>query len=355
MHPRTSRKLLVALLACSLTGSARGAFASQGQPIPASTDARYGIELFRSGNTEGAIKALRDATSKDKTNADAWYYLGLALVKHHEPKEARKAFETTIRLRPNFAAARNGVAYTLIMAGKNKDARRAAEESLKLEPANAETHYLLGVLQLRSNAYDKSLAEAETSLKTANDYAPALYLKVESLLGMSGEVLSASVNENPGARDVMLEKNRARIDEATAALERYAKLNPGGEEAGSVRELREQLDVMRVYSGLSGKMPAAGGETYAPKDVMTRALISDRPEPLYTERARENHVTGTVRLRMVLASDGTVKYIFALTRLPDGLTEQAIRAARKIKFVPATKDGHPVSQFVTIDYNFNIY
>jgi TonB family protein len=178
---------------------------------------------------------------------------------------------------------------------------------------------------------------------------------VESLLGLSGEALSASINENPNARDAMLEKNRARIDEATAALERYAKLNPGGEEAGSVRDLREQLDVMRVYSGLGGKMPAGGGEAYTVKDVTTRALINDRPEPLYTERARENHVTGTVRLRMVLASDGTVKYIFALTRLPDGLTEQAIRAARKIKFVPATKDDHPVSQFVTIDYNFNIY
>jgi TonB family protein len=318
-------------------------------------DAKYGIELFRSGNTEGAIKALRDATGKDKTNADVWYYLGLALVKHHEPKDARKAFETTIRLRPNFAAARNGLAYTLIMAGKNKDARRVAEESLKLEPANAETHYLLGVLQLRSNAYGRSLEEADASLKIASDYAPALYLKVESLLGLSGGVLSASVGETPKARDAMLEKNRARIDEATATLEKYAGLNPRGEEAESVRELREQIDVMRIYSGLGGKMPAAGGETYTAKDLTTRAVVKDRPEPLYTQRARANQVTGTVRLRMVLAADGTVKYIFALTRLPDGLTESAIRAARSIKFIPATKDGHPVSQFVTIDYNFNIY
>jgi hypothetical protein len=58
---------------------------------------------------------------------------------------------------------------------------------------------------------------------------------------------------------------------------------------------------------------------------------------------------------MVLASDGTVQYVFAVHRLPDGLTEKAIEAARKIKFIPATKDGRRVSQYVTIDYNFNIY
>ncbi|MFL6230355.1 MAG: TonB family protein [Pyrinomonadaceae bacterium] len=355
MRPRTSRKLTISLLACSLIGSTRGAFASQPQPIPASTDAKVGIDLFRSGNTEGAIKALRDATGKDKADADAWYYLGLALIKHHEPQEARKAFETTIRLRPTFVAARNGIAYALIMTGKPKDARRAAEASLKLEPANAETHYLLGVIHLRANAYDKSLAEAETSLKLAGDYAPALYLKIESLLGLSGEVLSASVGKKPYAHDAILEKNRARIDEAKATLEKYAKLNPRGEDADSVKDLRDQIDVMRVYSGLGGKMPAAGGETYAANDLTTKAAVTARPEPLYTERARMNNVTGTVRLRMVLAADGTVKYIFALTRLPDGLTEEAIRAARSVKFVPATKDGHPVSQFVTIDYNFDIF
>ena len=33
----------------------------------------------------------------------------------------------------------------------------------------------------------------------------------------------------------------------------------------------------------------------------------------------------------------------------------ALNAARGIKFKPATKDGRPVSQFVTIEYNFYIY
>src|ERR671939_458012 len=35
--------------------------------------------------------------------------------------------------------------------------------------------------------------------------------------------------------------------------------------------------------------------------------------------------------------------------------EAAVAAARSIKFIPAQKDGRAVSQYVTIEYNFNIY
>jgi hypothetical protein len=34
------------------------------------------------------------------------------------------------------------------------------------------------------------------------------------------------------------------------------------------------------------------------------------------------------------------------------LTEQAIKAARGIRFRPAEKDGRAVAQFVTLEYNF---
>ncbi|MBD0373542.1 MAG: energy transducer TonB, partial [Pyrinomonadaceae bacterium] len=47
--------------------------------------------------------------------------------------------------------------------------------------------------------------------------------------------------------------------------------------------------------------------------------------------------------------------IRAVKGLPDGLTEKAIAAARQIKFVPAQKDGRNVSQYIQIEYNFNLY
>ena len=101
--------------------------------------------------------------------------------------------------------------------------------------------------------------------------------------------------------------------------------------------------------------PSFDGDVFRAGDVTRKVFISHKPQPLYTAEARRNNVTGTVRLRMVLAADGTVRDIIPLTTLPDGLTEQAIAAARKIEFTPASKDGRAVSQYVTVEYNFNIY
>jgi TonB family protein len=91
------------------------------------------------------------------------------------------------------------------------------------------------------------------------------------------------------------------------------------------------------------------------KDVTRRAVIVSRPEPVYTDEARKNQITGTVVLRLVLNANGTVTNVVALSRLPDGLTEKAVEAARRIQFTPAERDGRKVSQYATINYNFNIY
>jgi len=90
-------------------------------------------------------------------------------------------------------------------------------------------------------------------------------------------------------------------------------------------------------------------------DVTSKAQILAKPEPVYTEIARQNKITGTVVLRAVFSSGGQVTNIHAVSGLPDGLTERAIEAAKKIRFVPATKDGHPVSMWMQLEYNFNLY
>ncbi|MBV8856275.1 MAG: energy transducer TonB [Acidobacteria bacterium] len=72
------------------------------------------------------------------------------------------------------------------------------------------------------------------------------------------------------------------------------------------------------------------------------------------EDARRNLTTGTVRLRAVLAADGRVRHIMVVESLPDGLTERSIAAARLISFTPATLDGRRVSQYVILEYNFNV-
>jgi TonB family protein len=94
---------------------------------------------------------------------------------------------------------------------------------------------------------------------------------------------------------------------------------------------------------------------FNPRDVDQKARIISRSEPQYTQEAREQQVQGTVVLRAVFAEDGSVKNIRVVSSLPYGLTERAVAAAQGIKFSPALKDGRAVSQYIQIEYNFNLF
>ncbi len=99
-----------------------------------------------------------------------------------------------------------------------------------------------------------------------------------------------------------------------------------------------------------GRTPPA-----APKGVSTPIRIISKPRAGYTEAARINNVQGSVRVRVVLLANGQVGSVTPVTRLPHGLTEQAIAAAKQITFEPKKVNGVPIATTVTLDYGFNIY
>ena len=355
--PRASlsspRKSVVFACACLFAAGAHARVFPQGpqpQQLAGAATAR-GVELFRSGDNEAALKALREATKREKSNAEGWHYLGLALAKKGKLKDARKAFERAVELRPDFSDALTALAYLLVEQNETFEAARLAQKAVAVRPSNLEARYIVGVTQLRHSSNTGALEEAEAALKIDPSFAPALYLKVVALTGMSANAVSAATDETQDVREILLGKIGARLDEAEAALRRFAELEPRHAE---IESLREQLKTLRLY-GASFGTPAIGGDIMSAKEVTTRAQVLSRPEPLYTERARQHGTKGTVVLRMVLAADGVVRHIFVVRGLPNGLTENAVNAARRLKFIPATKDGRRVSQFVTIQYNFNIY
>lgn len=108
------------------------------------------------------------------------------------------------------------------------------------------------------------------------------------------------------------------------------------------KEARDALDNDRVFSQ---------------REVDQKAIITSKPKPIYTDSARQNNVQGTVQVQVILDRSGSVGRIKVVSGsdLGHGLPEQAIAAARKIKFTPAVKDGHPVSVQITLEYYFSIY
>lgn len=83
--------------------------------------------------------------------------------------------------------------------------------------------------------------------------------------------------------------------------------------------------------------------------------ITSKPRANYTDAARQNQVQGTVTLRVTFNANGSIGSISTVSGLPNGLTEQAIAAARGMRFEPAKKGGVPYTVTKQVQYNFTLY
>lgn len=350
--------LIVALLGslCLLIIGPQAAARAQAQTPAAAVAAQErerGVELYKQGNIKEAVKALRAAIKLNKKDGEAWHFLSLALNRDGDRKGARKAVEKAVQLRPDFAPARAGLAYFLLLSNKLPDALREAGAALALDPQNAEAHYVASTVHLRRDELARALEEVDAALMSKPDFAAAYLLRSQVLLVPVYEGDAPAADQSPEARAQRIERSTSRLKQAAESLEKYFQLNPSPPDAES---LREQLASLKVYAqNLTSGTSSADRTVFLPTELTTKARILTRPEPQYTEDARKANVKGMVMLRAVFAADGTVQNILVIRGLPHGLTEKAIKAARKITFVPATKDGRPVSQFIQIEYNFYLY
>jgi hypothetical protein len=80
-----------------------------------------------------------------------------------------------------------------------------------------------------------------------------------------------------------------------------------------------------------------------------------KPRANYTDAARIYEISGEVVLRVTFSANEQVGSIMPLKKLPFGLTENAIAAARGITFKPATRGGTPYSVAKPVVYQFTIY
>jgi TonB family protein len=325
------------------------------QQPPQAPEKERGIELYRKGDYSEAVKALKEAVKKQGSDSDAWYYLGLSLHRAGNIKDARKALEKTISLRPDFAPSYKAMAYMQLLESDNKGAVKNAEKALALDPKNYELLYIAGVALLRENAAVEALARAEEALKIKPDYPEALLLKTEALMGMFAQERAKWIGSLDGRERNKLSSEAngggkrapyySLLKPASESLEGYLKLNQEGSEQTL---LRERLEAIRFYA----RWAEGSDKSVVPMTRGLRPTILYREAARYTEAARAAGVRGTVLLMVVFADDGTIKYIMVVQGLSHGLTEEAIAAARKIKFTPAMGDDKPISVTGSLEFTF---
>jgi tetratricopeptide (TPR) repeat protein len=253
-------------------------------------------------STQASRQATRQSLQQSTFSHDDEREQAVKLYQAGDAAGAAKALQAFVKKQKNDIHAWHYLGLALKQQGKPDDARKAHEQAAKL-----------GV---------KLIDNQVEGLSEANEL-------LARILPLQGQLSEAA---------------------DSAALYLELSLKPS---KSKVTEWRGREELLRGYVELVNELKA--NRVYKPKDVTTKARILDKPSPLYTEEARKNQVTGTVTLLLILSADGQLRGFIPIDTLPYGLTEESIKAARGIRFTPAIKDGQSVSQFLKVEYNFNIY
>jgi protein TonB len=86
----------------------------------------------------------------------------------------------------------------------------------------------------------------------------------------------------------------------------------------------------------------AGDGTFEPSQVSSPARLVTRAGVVYPPEARAQEIETDVRVEIVVDETGRVVAARSLSNAGYGLDDAALRAIRRYRFAPATKDGRPV-------------
>jgi TonB family protein len=314
----------------------------------AQSERESGVALYKQGDFAGAVRLLKQASKKDANDAQVFYYLGLAYLKQEKNKESEKALKKAVALDAQNAESRSALSYVYLLVNKTVEAQNEAQAALKINPNEAQAHYIIGVVNLRNGSYNYAYERAKKAVEINRNFASAYLLKSKALVS-SFSLQAGTVIKPLSARAQLLQ-------EASEDLEKYLSLSPTGEDAEFQRENLESIKFFsEYYNRPENQKPINFDAPEKPDENETPLKIISKPRAIYTDKARSSGVSGIIRLAVGFSADGKVKHILIIKPLGYGLDEQAVRAAREIKFEPAIKDGKPISKVKFIEYSFMIY
>ncbi len=201
----------------------------------------------------------------------------------------------------------------------------AADPELAARASN-----MLGVLLLQYDPGAASLEESEQAFRRA--------LELEPIKAFRARLNLAEALHRAGGGDA-----------ARAVLEGF----PPAEPTEGWRFMATDPVSDHVYDLLTELLLARNPETpvYFQGSVTAPAKIS-APMPLYTVRAAENRIEGSVIVRTVITRTGNVASVEVLKGLPGGLSEEATAAYLQWRFKAATFRGRPVTVYYNLTTNF---
>ena len=105
-----------------------------------------------------------------------------------------------------------------------------------------------------------------------------------------------------------------------------------------------------------GEGGGSGGGVFRPGNGVEVPRMLRNVTPAYTAEAMRAKVQGVVLVEAVILPDGTVGDVTVIRSLDKvfGLDDEAVKAARQMRFLPGTRFGEPVAVLVTIELSFTL-
>ena len=300
-----------------------------------------GIGLYNKGEYKQAVEALQKAVKTAPNDAQAQTFLAMSQIKLGKFKDAEKSLVKSLALDPNQPNARKALAYVYLLRNKLNDSIKQIEILSGIEAPDAESFYILGVANLRLGNNDAALENADKAVKLNSKFANAYFLKAQAIMNVwNGPKDYASIAKKYGS--------------SAENIGKFILLSTETPEASFWRGQQETLRVFAAYYAEKEKNKSADESADENRRILPIKILN-KPRVNYTDRARQAGVQGTIRLLVAFAENGKVTNILVLKSLGYGLDEEALKAARGIKFEPQLRDGKPVTTVKMVEYSFSIY
>jgi len=210
--------------------------ALENDPGLATVHNHLGRALHNTGQSLGAVSALRKAVELRDDYPEAWSNLGLVLRAGGSMDEAIKAYRRAVELAPGFVAAELNLGISLLLAEQVDQALFCLEAVLQRDPNHLEALLNAGLaLHLRgrlgqARRYFEQAIHVDEHNALAWFYLGALLHELDEA-EPALDALHKALAFNPGEIEAWVEvasihEQAGRLDEADTALERAAQIDP---------------------------------------------------------------------------------------------------------------------------------
>ena len=249
-----------------------------------------------------------------------------AAIKKERYGEAEKELKQALLIDKNWPEANLLMGVVYRHKNRHNDAMRHVQEAVNQRPEYPDAHYLLALLLIDDNRLSEANKEIDLAIRQGAQHANIFVIKGTIELG-------------------------SRLsDDALKSYEKALRLSMPDTKVA--QELVKQIEALKSY--IAFRAIREEFEAHKGDPAYKRPALQNRPMPIYSERARANRVEGTVLAAIEVDEAGKPASVLIFAGLGYGLDEQAIKAARKMKFSPATIGGKPVRFWIPLFIEFRI-